>query len=83
MAHGRLWIEYLTQPPVGGKQLMIRQLDSDGTRYVLADYWIAYRLSFESRERVIATSTRFVRYVPHDRLVRRSAYPARVFVEGH
>jgi hypothetical protein len=48
---------------------------------VLADYWIAYRLSFESAERVIATSTGFVRYQPHDRLVRRSAHPARVFVQ--
>lgn len=61
---------------------LIDFLERRGATRVLADYWVAYRLSFESRERVIATSTRFVRYVPHDRLVRRSAYPSRVFVEG-
>ncbi len=61
---------------------LIGFLERRGANRVLADYWIAYRLSFESRERIVATSTRFVRYVPHDRLVRRSAYPSRVFVEG-
>jgi hypothetical protein len=61
---------------------LIRFLEEHGANRVLADYWVAYRLSFESDERVIATSTRFVRYPPHDRLVRRSAYPSRVFVEG-
>ncbi len=61
---------------------LIELLERRGATRVLANYWIAYRLSFESRERIIATSTGFVRYVPHDRLVRRSAYPARVFVQG-
>ena len=57
-------------------------LGREGQTRVLANYWIAYRISFESEERVIATSTGFVRYQPHDRLVRRSAYPARVYVRG-
>jgi hypothetical protein len=61
---------------------VIEVLERSGERYVLADYWIAYRLSFESAERIIATSTDFVRYEPHDRLVRSSGDPARVFAGG-
>ena len=57
-------------------------LEREGQTRVLANYWIAYRISFESAERVIATSTGFVRYQPHDRLVRRSDHPARVYVRG-
>ena len=57
-------------------------LEREGQTRVLANYWLAYRISFESNERVIATSTGFVRYQPHDRLVRRSAHPARVYVRG-
>ena len=56
---------------------LIRFLETHRATRVLADYWVAYRLSFESRERIIATSTGFVRYQPHDRLVRRSANPRR------
>ena len=61
---------------------VIDLLEREGETKVLANYWIAYRISFESAERVIATSTGFVRYQPHDELVRRSAYPARVYVRG-
>lgn len=61
---------------------VIDLLEREGQTRVLANYWIAYRISFESGERIIATSTGFVRYEPHDELVRRSAYPARVYVGG-
>jgi hypothetical protein len=57
-------------------------LEREDQRRVLANYWLAYRISFESGERVIATSTGFVRHESHDRLVRSSPRPARVFVEG-
>jgi hypothetical protein len=49
---------------------------------VIADYWIAYPISFESREEVIATSSAFVRYGPHDELVRSQPAPAFVFYTG-
>jgi hypothetical protein len=65
--------------PAGSLEPVIDLLEREGERYVLADYWISYRLTFESAERVIATSTGFVRYQPHDRLVRASGEPARVF----
>lgn len=60
----------------------LRALDRAGQTRVLADYWLAYRISFESGERIVATSTTFVRYVPHDELVRRTPTPARVYVAG-
>jgi hypothetical protein len=65
--------------PAADLDPVIEFLERERERYVLTDYWIAYRLSFESRERVIATSSGFVRYAPHDRLVRQSGWPARVF----
>lgn len=65
--------------PSGGLAPVIQLLEREDERYVLANYWIAYRLSFESAERIVATSTGFVRYQPHDRLVRGSGHPARVF----
>ena len=61
---------------------LISTLHDHQARYVLADYWIAYRLSFESGEKVIATSTTTMRYQPYDSVVRASARPAWVFVEG-
>lgn len=61
---------------------LIDLLEREGANRVLADYWIAYRISFESRERIVATSTGFVRYAPHDRLVRSSPHPAHVYVAG-
>jgi hypothetical protein len=69
ITHGRLWIEYLTAPPAGGKQMMIRQLEADGTRYVLADYWIAYTIAFLTNERITAASTDFVRIPEYGRIV--------------
>jgi hypothetical protein len=61
---------------------VLRLLEREDADRVLANYWIAYRISFESRERIVATSTGFVRYEPHDRLVRSSDHPARVYVAG-
>jgi hypothetical protein len=57
-------------------------LDRERETRVLTNYWIAYRLTFEADERVIATSTGFVRYEPYDRLVRIDRSPARVYAAG-
>jgi 4-amino-4-deoxy-L-arabinose transferase-like glycosyltransferase len=59
---------------------LIALLERERVDRVLADYWIAYRITFESDERVIATSTGFVRYAPHDRLVRAAKFPAHVYL---
>lgn len=61
---------------------LLSALEREGVDRVLANYWLAYRISFESQERVIATSTGFVRYQPHDRLVRGERFPAHVFLRG-
>lgn len=61
---------------------LLALLEREHANRVLANYWIAYRISFESRERVVATSTGFVRDQRSDRLVRRTAHPARVYVVG-
>jgi hypothetical protein len=61
---------------------LIETLERERAERVFADYWLAYRITFESDERIIATSTEFVRYAPHDRLVRGSPDPAYAFVRG-
>jgi 4-amino-4-deoxy-L-arabinose transferase-like glycosyltransferase len=61
---------------------LIARLEREGVDRVLANYWLAYRISFESGERVIATSTGHVRYQPHDRVVRSDPTAAYVFFAG-
>lgn len=61
---------------------LLETLESEQIDRVLAEYWIAYRITFESDERVIATSTTHVRYPPHDQLVRNDSFAAFVFLEG-
>jgi 4-amino-4-deoxy-L-arabinose transferase-like glycosyltransferase len=75
-------------PPVGTARVpadlgpALRVLERAGVDRVLAHYSIAYRISFETRERIIASSTSQVRYGPHDRLVRSAEHPAYVYVAG-
>jgi hypothetical protein len=49
---------------------------------VLANYWIAYRITFESDEHVIASPSGFWRYKPYRDAVAADPRPARVFLEG-
>lgn len=71
---------YLGQPANIGP--LIALLEREGQDRVFADYWIAYRLDFESGERIIATSTGFVRNQEYDELVKAAPSPAYVYVEG-
>ena len=48
---------------------LIELLDDRGVERAYADYWIAYRLAFETDEDVIATPLGFVRYPPYARAV--------------
>jgi 4-amino-4-deoxy-L-arabinose transferase-like glycosyltransferase len=61
---------------------LVSFLEAHDADRVLANYWIAYRLTFESGEDVIASSTGFVRYVPYDRLVHACPFPTYVFGRG-
>ena len=60
----------------------IRTLEQRHATRVLAPYWVAYRLTFESDRRVIATAESPIRGDVDDRLVRSSPHPARVYVRG-
>jgi hypothetical protein len=67
--HGRLWIEYLRAPPVAAKQQIIEHLQARGIKYAIADYWIAYYVSFLTREGIIVTPSDFPRIGVHVRMV--------------
>ena len=55
--HGRMWAEQMKGRRPGAKVLILRHLDARGIRYAMADYWIAYSLTFLSNERIIVGST--------------------------
>jgi 4-amino-4-deoxy-L-arabinose transferase-like glycosyltransferase len=59
---------------------LIRLLDREHVTRLYANYWLAYRISFETRERIVATSYNFVRDLKADRLVKQSKNPAYVFM---
>jgi len=62
---------------------LVASLRAERVNAVYADYWIAYRLDFESRERVIASGVaKTERYAPYRDIVRRSPSPGWVFVAG-
>jgi len=58
---------------------LLDALDARGERTVRANYWIAERITFESGERIVASSHRYPRFTER---VDASANPARVFVAG-
>jgi 4-amino-4-deoxy-L-arabinose transferase-like glycosyltransferase len=58
-------------------------LEREGVRTVVADYWIAYALSFETRERIIATpNPGQVRYGPYQRKVADAGARTYVYFQG-
>lgn len=69
VGHGRLWAEYVRNPPVGFKRLLVRHLQERGVRYGITDYWNAYYISFLTNEQIIMQSTGFDRIREYDRLV--------------
>ena len=68
-AHARLAAEYLTGPPVPAKQALIEQLDARGVRYGYADFWVAYYVTFMTREHVQLAATDAVRIRTYNRIV--------------
>lgn len=67
--HARLWSEYLSHPPVSAKQMIIRHLQARGIRYGIADYWMAYYVSFVTNEQIIVAADDFSRIPDYDRQV--------------
>lgn len=69
LAQGRLLVEYLSHPPEGAKQLIVKHLEARGVRYAYSDYWTAYPLTFLTNERIIVASNDFVRIREYNRIV--------------
>jgi hypothetical protein len=62
---------------------LIRALDDEGVTTAFATYWIAYRLDFESNERITVAGAPYNRYPPYDVKVRTDPKPpAWIFVAG-
>jgi hypothetical protein len=69
VGHARLWAEYLTHPPAGGKRQLADALQARGIRYGIADYWDAYAISFLTNEQIIMKAEGFPRIYQYDREV--------------
>lgn len=69
VGHGRLWVEYISHPPVAAKTTIIRSLEARGIKYAGADYWIAYYITFMTNERIIVTADTFTRIPEYERQV--------------
>ena len=61
---------------------LLRLLREEQVDTAFAEYWVAYRISFESDETVIAASVGQVRHPPYPERVRASPRPAYVVLEG-
>ena len=84
LASARVSFSNEDQEVTGDLTPLIRSLEAAGIHDVYANYWTAYRLSFESRERVIATpltGDETVRYASYREAVDRAGSPAVVLLE--
>jgi hypothetical protein len=61
---------------------VIRTLDRTGVTRARADYWVAFRVTFLTRERIIVAPTGKSRYPRYAEIVAQSARAARIFVSG-
>ena len=63
--HYRLLEEYLGHPPADEARQAADALVARGVRHATADYWVAYRLTFLAKERVLIASEGPVRIVEY------------------
>ena len=68
VSHVTILAEYLTHPPASPKLLIARQLEARGIRYATSDYWMAYAVTFLTREQTKIASTDLVRIREYNRL---------------
>jgi hypothetical protein len=59
---------------------LIDALDAHHVTHFDADYWIAYRIAFETDERIIGSPRAFKRWPPYDAAVAADPHPPAVFV---
>jgi hypothetical protein len=67
--HARLAADYVVQRPVGPKEMLVRHLQARGIKYGYADYWVAYYVSFVTREQVVLAANDFVRIKTYEPIV--------------
>jgi hypothetical protein len=60
----------------------VRLLEAAGIDHAWSNYWLAYRLTFESGERIVSSPARHFRYLPYVEAIRADPTPAVVFVAG-
>ena len=68
-AHARLLEHVVWAAPPSEYRYLADELEARGVRYVLADYWAAYMISFLTDERVTATPTDMLRILEYERAV--------------
>ncbi len=68
-AHTQMLAQYLSHAPVSAKLMIARQLEARGVRYATSDYWIAYSVTFLTKERTKIASEDLVRIREYNRLV--------------
>jgi hypothetical protein len=61
---------------------LVELLDEHHVRHFYANYWVAYRVDFETHERLIAAPITNDRYRAYTREVERDPHPAHVFLAG-
>jgi 4-amino-4-deoxy-L-arabinose transferase-like glycosyltransferase len=61
---------------------LVDVLDRHGVTRARADYWVAYRVTFLTRERIVVAPNEGSRYPPYDERVAESDRVARIFVAG-
>jgi hypothetical protein len=60
-SHGTILAQYMSRAPVSAKLVIARQLEARGIRYATSDYWIAYSVTFLTKEKTKIASTDLVR----------------------
>jgi hypothetical protein len=65
--HVQLLAQYVSDPPAGGKRLLVEALDAHGVTYARATYALAYPISFLSNERILVASSNRVRILAYER----------------
>jgi hypothetical protein len=61
---------------------LIDRLDALGVRHAFASYWIAYPVTFETREHVVVAPVLGTRFTPYDDAVRADPRPAWILLDG-
>jgi hypothetical protein len=68
-SHGTILAQYMSRAPVSAKLVIARQLEARGIQYATSDYWIAYSVTFLTKEKTKIASTDLVRIREYNRLV--------------